>query len=244
MRTDTLIATGQLPKFADDAYHIERDDLWAIPTAEVPLTSIARDEILDEADLPMRLMAYTPCYRREAGAAGRDTRGLLRVHEFDKVEILAYTTPEQAPAMHAEILARAEGTLVALGLAYRVLEICTGDLGQSHARQFDLEVYAPGCDMWLEVSSVSAGSATTRPGGPTSATSRRRAAVPRSCTPSTARPWPCPECGPRSSRPTASPTAQSPFPTCSCPTSAAPRQCRLTSLARRNGVGRRGVSRA
>ena len=107
-RTDTLVATGQLPKFADDAYHIERDDLWAIPTAEVPLTSLARDEILDEADLPMRLMAYTPCYRREAGAAGRDTRGLLRIHEFDKVEILAYATPEQAPKMHAEILARAE----------------------------------------------------------------------------------------------------------------------------------------
>src|SRR5581483_4001974 len=154
-RTDTLIATGQLPKFADDAYHLERDDLWAIPTAEVPLTSIGRDEVLAEADLPMRLMAYTPCYRREAGAAGRDTRGLLRVHEFDKVEILAYTTPEQAPAMHAELLERAETTIKALGLPYRVLDICTGDLGQSHARQFDLEVYAPGCDMWLEVSSVS-----------------------------------------------------------------------------------------
>jgi seryl-tRNA synthetase len=154
-RTDTLVATGQLPKFADDAYQIERDDLWAIPTAEVPLTSIGRDEVLAESDLPMRLMAYTPCYRREAGAAGRDTRGLLRVHEFDKVEILAYTTPEQAPAMHAEILARAEGALAALGLPYRVVEICTGDLGQSHARQYDLEVYAPGCDMWLEASSVS-----------------------------------------------------------------------------------------
>ena len=92
-----MVATGQLPKFADDAYHIERDDLWAIPTAEVPLTSLARDEILDEADLPMRLMAYTPCFRREAGSAGRDTRGLLRVHEFDKVELLALRTPEQAP---------------------------------------------------------------------------------------------------------------------------------------------------
>ncbi|MBV8960287.1 MAG: serine--tRNA ligase [Actinobacteria bacterium] len=154
-RTDTLVATGQLPKFADDAYHLERDDLWAIPTAEVPLTSIGRDEVLAEDDLPMRLMAYTPCYRREAGAAGRDTRGLLRVHEFDKVEILAYTTPDEAPAMHAELLERAEGTIKALGLPYRLLDICTGDLGQSHARQYDLEVYAPGCDMWLEVSSVS-----------------------------------------------------------------------------------------
>ncbi len=155
VRSDTLTATGQLPKFADDAYHVERDDLWAIPTAEVPLTSLARDEILDEADLPVRLMAYTPCYRREAGSAGRDTRGLLRLHEFDKVEILAYTTPAQAAGMHAELLARAEAVLVLLGLPYRVVDICTGDLGQSHARAFDLEVYAPGCDQWLEVSSVS-----------------------------------------------------------------------------------------
>jgi len=155
VRTDTMISTGHLPKFADEAYHIERDDLWLIPTAEVPLTSLARDELLDAAELPKRLMAYTPCFRREAGAAGRDTRGLLRVHEFDKVEILAYTTPAQAAAMHAEILARAEGTLAALGLAYRVLDLCTGDLGNSAARTFDLEVYAPGCDQWLEASSIS-----------------------------------------------------------------------------------------
>ncbi|MGH9164961.1 MAG: serine--tRNA ligase [Acidimicrobiales bacterium] len=155
VRTDTLVATGQLPKFADDAYHLERDDLWAIPTAEVPLTSIGRDEVFEEAALPIRLMAYSPCYRREAGSAGRDTRGLLRLHEFDKVEILAYATPDQAAAMHAEILGRAEALLVELGLGYRVLDICTGDLGQSHARQYDLEVFAPGCDQWLEVSSVS-----------------------------------------------------------------------------------------
>lgn len=153
--SSTLTATGQLPKFADDAYHVERDDLWCIPTAEVPLTSIAKDEILAEEDLPMRLMAYTPCFRREAGSAGRDTRGLLRVHEFDKVEILAYSTPEQAPAVLDELLARAEGTIAALGLAYRVLDICAGDLGQSHHRSFDIEVYAPGVDRWLEVSSVS-----------------------------------------------------------------------------------------
>jgi seryl-tRNA synthetase len=155
VRTDTMVATGQLPKFADDAYQIERDDLWAIPTAEVPLTSIGRDEVLAEADLPMRLMAYSPCYRREAGAAGRDTRGVLRVHEFDKVELLAYTTPDQAPAIHTEIMDRAEALIAALGLGYRWLEICAADLGQSHHRQYDLEVYAPGCDMWLEVSSVS-----------------------------------------------------------------------------------------
>jgi seryl-tRNA synthetase len=155
VRSETLTASGQLPKFADDAYHIERDDLWAIPTAEVPLTSMARDEILVEADLPVRYTAHTSCFRREAGSAGRDTRGLLRIHEFDKVEILAYTTPEQGPAMLEELLGRAERVLAELGLAYRVLDICTGDLGQSHARSFDLEVYAPGCDQWLEVSSVS-----------------------------------------------------------------------------------------
>jgi seryl-tRNA synthetase len=153
--TDTLVATGQLPKFADDAYQVERDGLWAIPTAEVPLTSIGRDEILDEADLPQRMMAYSPCYRREAGSAGRDTRGLLRVHEFDKVELLAYATPDQAPDLQEEILARAEALVAELGLSYRILDICAGDLGQSHHRSWDIEVYAPGVDQWLEVSSVS-----------------------------------------------------------------------------------------
>jgi seryl-tRNA synthetase len=155
VRTDTMVSTGHLPKFEDDAYHLERDDLWAIPTAEVPLTSLARDEVLEESDLPMRLMAHTSCFRREAGSAGRDTRGLLRVHEFDKVEILSYTTSEQSGKEHAELLARAEGTLQLLGLAYRVVDLCAGDLGASSARTFDLEVYAPGCDMWLEASSVS-----------------------------------------------------------------------------------------
>ncbi|MDQ4133374.1 MAG: serine--tRNA ligase [Actinomycetota bacterium] len=155
VRTDTMVSTGHLPKFADEAYHMERDDLWAIPTAEVPLTSLARDEILSRSDLPMRLMAHTSCFRREAGAAGRDTRGLLRVHEFDKVEILAYATPEQAHEVHEELLGRAEAPLRTLGLAYRVLDLCAGDLGAAAARTFDIEVYAPGCDMWLEASSVS-----------------------------------------------------------------------------------------
>ncbi|HEX7120317.1 MAG TPA: serine--tRNA ligase [Longimicrobiales bacterium] len=155
VRTDTMVSTGHLPKFADDAYHVERDDLWAIPTAEVPLTSLARDEILDEAALPMRMMAHTSCFRREAGSAGRDTRGLLRVHEFDKVEILAYATPEQAAEVHADILARAESVIRDLGLTYRIVDICTGDLGNSAARTWDIEVYAPGCDRWLEVSSCS-----------------------------------------------------------------------------------------
>jgi seryl-tRNA synthetase len=155
VRTDTMVATGQLPKFADDAYHLERDDLWAIPTAEAPLTSMYRDEILDEDGLPMKLTAATACFRREAGAAGRDTRGLLRVHEFDKVELFAYATADQAPAAHADMVERVEVLLRALDLEYRVLDLCTGDLGASSARTFDLEVYAPGSDMWLEVSSVS-----------------------------------------------------------------------------------------
>jgi seryl-tRNA synthetase len=155
VHTDTMVSTGHLPKFDDDAYHLERDDLWAIPTAEVPLTSMHRDEILDARDLPRRFCAYTPCFRREAGSAGADTRGLLRSHEFDKVELFAYCTPEQAPDVHADILSRAESLLVDLGLPYRVLDLCTGDLGFSSARTFDLEVFAPGCDRWLEVSSVS-----------------------------------------------------------------------------------------
>ncbi|WP_426574754.1 serine--tRNA ligase [Aquihabitans sp. McL0605] len=171
--SDTLTATGQLPKFADDAYWVERDDLWCIPTAEVPLTSIHRDEILDTAELPMRFMAATSCFRREAGSAGRDTRGMLRTHEFDKVEIFQYATPEQAPAELEAMVARAEAGIRDLGLAYRVIEICTGDMGQSHHRSFDIEVYAPGTDQWLEVSSVSwfsdyqsrRGNIRYRPGG-------------------------------------------------------------------------------
>lgn len=153
--TATLTATGHLPKFADDAYAIERDGLWMIPTAEVPLTSLYAGEVLDDRDLPVKVMAYSPCYRREAGSAGRDTRGMLRAHEFDKVEILAIATPEQAPPLLDELVARAEDVIASLGLPYRIIEICTGDMGQSHHRSFDIEVYAPGCDAWLEVSSVS-----------------------------------------------------------------------------------------
>ncbi|MGH9245541.1 MAG: serine--tRNA ligase [Acidimicrobiales bacterium] len=156
VKTDTMISTGHLPKFADDAYHVERDDLWAIPTAEVPLTSLGRDEIVDEPDLPLRFMAYTSCFRREAGSAGRDTRGLLRVHEFDKVELLAYAaSAEQGIACQEDVLARAEALLADLGLAYRIVDLCTGDLGASAARTWDIEAYAPGVGQWLEVSSVS-----------------------------------------------------------------------------------------
>ena len=155
VRTETITATGHLPKFADEAYYLERDDLWAIPTAEVPLTSLRRDEILSEAELPLKLCAYTPCFRREAGAAGRDTRGLKRVHEFDKVELMACTASTGAQPVFNEILDRAVALCDDLGFSWRVLEICTGDLGQSHARQFDVEIFAPGSQSWEEVSSVS-----------------------------------------------------------------------------------------
>ena len=153
--TATLTATGQLPKFADDAFAIERDDLWCIPTAEVPLTSIGAGEILAEAELPVRLMASTSCYRREAGSAGRDTRGMLRAHEFDKVEILAYATPEQAPAMLDELLGRAEGT-------HRRARPAVPHHRDLHRRprpepppQLRHRGVRAGCDAWLEVSSVS-----------------------------------------------------------------------------------------
>ena len=155
VRTETMVSTGHLPRFEDDAYHLERDDLWAIPTAEVPLTSLFRDEVVDEVDLPLKFMAHTSCFRREAGSAGRDTRGLLRIHEFDKVELLAYATEEQSHKVHMDILDRAESAIADLGLTYRIVDLVTGDLGASSARTFDIEVYAPGADQWLEVSSVS-----------------------------------------------------------------------------------------
>ncbi len=155
VRTETMISTGHLPKFAEEAYHIERDDLWAIPTAEVPLASMYRADVVEEAQLPIRLCASTSCYRREAGAAGRDTRGVLRTHEFDKVELFAYATAEQSPSLLMEMRERAETIVRELGLEYRVLDLCAADLGNASARTFDIEVYAPGSDMWLEVSSVS-----------------------------------------------------------------------------------------
>lgn len=155
VRKETMISTGHLPKFAEDAYELERDGLYAIPTAEVPLTSMAKDSILQEGELPLRFTAATSCFRREAGSAGRDTRGLLRLHEFDKVELFAYCTKEQSKDVHADMLSRAEGLLRDLGLCYRVLDLCTGDLGGAAARTFDLEAYSPGTGRWLEVSSVS-----------------------------------------------------------------------------------------
>lgn len=153
--TEAMTSSGHLPKFVDEAYAVERDGLWAIPTAEVPLTSLHRGELLDESALPMRYCATTPCFRREAGAAGKDTRGLLRVHEFDKTELFAYCTEDQAPDAVADIRDRAERVCRGLGLQYRVLDLCVGELGNQNARTFDVEVYAPGVDRWLEVSSVS-----------------------------------------------------------------------------------------
>jgi seryl-tRNA synthetase len=152
---ETMMGTGQLPKFADESYVTQRDELWLIPTAEVPVTNLYRDEILDGDDLPLRLTAYSPCFRREAGAAGKDTRGLLRVHQFDKVELVRYEAPERSREALEELTAEAEGVLQALGLTYRVLLLAAGDLGASSAMTYDLEVWAPGVGKWLEVSSCS-----------------------------------------------------------------------------------------
>lgn len=154
VHTATMTGTGQLPKLADDMYYCERDDLWLIPTAEVPVTNIFREEIIEQP-LPLRMTAYTPCFRREAGAAGRETRGLIRVHQFDKVEMVQWTEPEQSDTALGELVGHAEDVLKALELPYRVLELCTGDLSFAAARCFDIELWAPGYNGWLEVSSCS-----------------------------------------------------------------------------------------
>ena len=152
---ETLTGTGQLPKFADESYQSERDDLWLIPTAEVPVTNLHRDEILTAAQMPVRYTAYSPCFRREAGAAGKDTRGLLRVHQFDKVELVRYEAPERSREALEELTREAEILLERLGLHYRRLLLATGDLGFSSAMTYDLEVWSPGVEKWLEVSSCS-----------------------------------------------------------------------------------------
>jgi len=152
---DTLTGTGQLPKFADESYQTERDDLWLIPTAEVPVTNLHRDELMTAADLPVKYTAYSPCFRREAGAAGKDTRGLLRVHQFDKVELVRYEAPGRSREALEELTREAEVLLERLGLHYRRVVLATGDLGFSSAMTYDLEVWAPGVAKWLEVSSCS-----------------------------------------------------------------------------------------
>jgi seryl-tRNA synthetase len=147
--------TGQLPDKEGQMYVVERDDLYLIPTAEVPVTNIHRDEILDAADLPINHAAYTPCFRREAGAAGKDTRGLLRVHQFDKVEMVKFVRPDTSYAELEALTANAEAVLQALELPYRVVERCTGDVGFAQAKGYDLEAWSPGVQKWLEVSSCS-----------------------------------------------------------------------------------------
>jgi len=151
----SMTGTGQLPKFEEDAYRIESDDLFLIPTAEVPVTNLHREELLDGSRLPIALTAYSPCFRREAGAAGKDTRGILRVHQFDKVELVRFERPERGEEALEELLGHAETVLRRLGLTYRVLLLAGGDLGFSSAKTYDLEVWAPGVGRWLEVSSCS-----------------------------------------------------------------------------------------
>jgi seryl-tRNA synthetase len=150
-----MVGTGQLPKFEEDMYAVRQEELFLIPTAEVPVTNLYRDEILDGSSLPMAFVAYTPCFRQEAGSHGKDTRGLLRLHQFDKVELVRYATPEQSPAEHERLTGHAERVLQLLGLPYRVLLLAGGDTGFSSAKTYDLEVWAPGVGKWLEVSSCS-----------------------------------------------------------------------------------------
>ena len=151
----SLRGTGHLPKFSEEAYHIEKDDLWAIPTGEVPLTAFHRQEILEEGKLPLNYMTYTPCFRREAGAAGQENRGLQRLHEFHKVELVKICKPSQSQEELEKLLKDALKPIQLLQLPYRVLDLCTKDLTFSSARTYDIEVYSPGTKSWLEVSSVS-----------------------------------------------------------------------------------------
>ncbi|GBE28684.1 serine--tRNA ligase [bacterium BMS3Bbin03] len=155
VRREDMFGTGQIPKLEDDMYHIEQDDLFLIPTAEVPLTNLHKDEILKGEDLPLCYTAYTPCFRREAGSYGRDTRGLIRIHQFDKVEMVKFVKPETSWDEHEKLLRDAEELLQLLGLPYRVLNLATGDLSFAAAKCYDLEVWAQGIGKWLEVSSVS-----------------------------------------------------------------------------------------
>jgi seryl-tRNA synthetase len=155
VRTATVFGAGQLPKFADNLYKDHEEDLYFVPTAEVPLTGLHMDEILDETQLPLYYTAYTPCFRREKMSAGRDVRGIKRGHQFDKVEMYMYAKPEESDDLLERMRADAEATCAALGFTYRVKQLCTGDIGFGAAMTYDVEVWAPGCNEWLEVSSVS-----------------------------------------------------------------------------------------
>jgi len=155
VNTASAVGTGQIPDKEDQMYVVTRDDLYLIPTAEVPVTNLHRDEIIDAADLPIRYAAYSPCFRREAGAAGKDTRGILRVHQFDKVEMRLFERPDDSPRALEWMTERAEMLLQRLGLAYRVVLMATREMGFVQARKYDLEAWAPGVERWLEVSSCS-----------------------------------------------------------------------------------------
>ena len=155
VNSDSMTGTGQLPKFAEDLYHCQIDDFWLIPTAEVPVTNYYRDDILDGKKLPIKLTAYTPCFRREAGSAGKMTRGMLRVHQFDKVEMVNFVHPSTSFQQLEILVKEAEAILTGLGLHFRVLQLCSGDMGFSAAKCYDLELWAPGEQQWLEVSSCS-----------------------------------------------------------------------------------------
>jgi seryl-tRNA synthetase len=155
VKAATLYAAGQLPKFADNLYHDAEEDLWMVPTAEVPLTGLLMDEILDERQLPLQYTAYTPCFRREKMSAGRDVRGIKRGHQFDKVEMYIFCKPEESDAMLEKMREHAEATCNGLGLTYRVKQLCTGDIGFGASMTYDVEVWAPGLQEWLEVSSIS-----------------------------------------------------------------------------------------
>ena len=152
---DTATGSGQLPKFDSTMYHDSEDDLWMIPTAEVPITNLHRDEILNLEDLPLHYVAHTPCFRREKAAAGRDTRGIKRVHQFEKVEMYKLVEPENSAQALTELVSNAEEICAQLQIPYRVIELCTGELGTASAKSFDLEMWAPGTEEWLEVSSCS-----------------------------------------------------------------------------------------
>ena len=155
VRRECMVGTTQLPKFEDDMYGIENNEMFLIPTAEVPITNLYRDTLLAEADLPIKMTGHTPCFRREAGSAGRDNRGIIRIHQFDKVELVQIVHPDQSFALLEELTGHAEAALQELGLHYQVIELCTGDVGFGSQKTFDIEVWAPGQGKYLEVSSCS-----------------------------------------------------------------------------------------
>jgi seryl-tRNA synthetase len=155
VNTASMTGTGQLPKFAEDLFKCAEDELWLIPTAEVPVTNLYRDEIFDDENLPVHHCAYTPCFRREAGSYGRDTRGLIRLHQFNKVELVKFVLPENSAEEHEKLVRDAESILQALKLPYRVIELCTGDIGFSAAKCYDLEVWLPTANTYREISSCS-----------------------------------------------------------------------------------------